>query len=215
MRIFWLRFSIFIFHSQINLRFIYTQYTRNVDFCKLQQVVYFVKFVNIFVKINKNKSMSIYCGTIKTKRVLFIRNTQLYFVEGYIEFSFCLFLFLLTSPFVRRNIEFSELALALLASNQGLKEMGLLRISPLYHNPVLTERGVLIKWHMACMTYSKGCSETLFKEKHGVCDPMSELTSSYLIVNSVVLLVEHICVCLLISKTTNRKRDHGEGGGKG
>jgi hypothetical protein len=67
-----------------------------------------------------------------------------------------------------------------------------------------------------------GCksTEAVFKENHGVWYPMLELTitSPYLIVNSVVgylpplqkkgvewgrslVLVEHICICLRISKT--------------
>ncbi len=59
-----------------------------------------------------------------------------------------------------------------------------------------------------------------------------DYSSPYFIVNSAVsypplttkdkgwsgetlLLVEHICICLLISKTTNRKREAGRGEGRG
>ncbi len=74
-------------------------------------------------------------------------------------------------------------------------------------------------------------AETVFKEKHGVWDPMLKLTVTYLIVNSVVsypppttkgkgssgedlsyLLSKFIC--LQIFKTTNREKGKGEGGGR-
>ncbi len=34
--------------------------------------------------------------------------------------------------------------------------MGLVRISPLYHNPVLNKQNVCKKWDMACMQILKG-----------------------------------------------------------
>jgi hypothetical protein len=59
--------------------------------------------------------------------------------------------------------------------------------------------------------------ETVFKEKPYALDPMPELTiyySPYLIVNSVVSLYKgkvmewgRSYICLIISKTTNRKRE--------
>ncbi len=81
-------------------------------------------------------------------------------------------------------------------------------------------------------------AETVFKENHGVWDSIPQLTitnSPYLIVISVVSysihphyegkgvererslpLVEHIFICLLISKITkNRSRKRGDGGAGG
>ncbi len=77
--------------------------------------------------------------------------------------------------------------------------------------------------------------ETAFKEKHGIMRPMQDLAITHLIsyVNFVVsyptpykgkgvewgrslLLVEHIFICLLISKTGFLcKQKYREGGGKG
>ncbi len=70
-------------------------------------------------------------------------------------------------------------------------------------------------------------TETVFKEKHGVWDPMLEMTITHLTVSHgqfrsqlstrttkgkgvewgrSLLLIEHVCICLLISKTTHRKK---------
>jgi len=79
-------------------------------------------------------------------------------------------------------------------------------------------------------------SETVFKEKHDVWDPTYagvDFNSPYLIVNSIasyppplykgeevqweryLLLVVHICNCMLIFKTATRKREStGKGEGK-
>jgi hypothetical protein len=84
---------------------------------------------------------------------------------------------------------------------------------------MLTNNPVLIHW----------CTETVFKEKYGVWDPTGvDYNSPYLIVNSVVKLSTptskgkgwsgedlsywYICICLLISITTNRKRESTEKG---
>ncbi len=83
---------------------------------------------------------------------------------------------------------------------------------------------------------SNAPTETVFKEKHGVLygtlDAGVDFNSLYFIVNSVVsyppplqrergewerslLLVEHICICLLIFKTTKGKRENTAKGTEG
>ncbi len=85
------------------------------------------------------------------------------------------------------------------------------------------------------MDFLTSSLETVFKEKHGVWDPMPELTVKLTLSQSQLrsysaihphykekgvergrslLLVELICVCLLVYKTTNRKIERGEGMGK-
>ncbi len=43
---------------------------------------------------------------------------------------------------VRRTAPYFDLALPLLGEQLGIKKMGLLRISPLYHNPLLNKQNV-------------------------------------------------------------------------
>jgi hypothetical protein len=68
---------------------------------------------------------------------------------------------------------------------------------------------------------------TVFKEKHRVCDPVLELTITYPSYSAIhphykgkrmkwrrsLLLVEHICICLL--KQPIGEGEYGEGGEKG
>jgi len=62
-------------------------------------------------------------------------------------------------------------------------------------------------------------TEAVFtEEKHGVWDPMLELTRIHFIseLERSLLLVEDIFICMFISKTTNRKRENTEkGDGRG
>jgi|LakMenEpi03Aug12_release.lakeMendotaPanAssembly.Ray.scaffolds.fasta_scaffold3532092_1 hypothetical protein len=71
------------------------------------------------------------------------------FVEGYTVLNLVSHL-----SIVRTTIPFFYLAPPFLGEQLGIQKMGkmgLVRISPLYHNPVLNKQNVCKKWDMACM----------------------------------------------------------------